>query len=177
MLTGIDNTLQQACFRNCSNIAWVEGGVKTWHKFKSRGKKKEGNLAEHFSSLSHKSALIDFSHFLNNSNHIDCILNKSNRLNAINIEYQKHFHQEVIAMLIDITRTLARQGLAYRGEGENEENSNFYQIVQLLSRHSPIMKKWLDEKIFRAHHVTYLCHDSQNEFISLLASEIKKKSY
>jgi len=78
-------------------------------------------------------------------------------------------------MLIDITQTLARQGLAYRGEGENEENNNFYQIVQLLSRHSPIMKKWLNENIFRAHHVKYLSHDSQNEFISLLASETKKK--
>lgn len=36
-------------------------------------KKKSGKLAEHFSSLSHKSALIDFSNFLSNTNHIDCI--------------------------------------------------------------------------------------------------------
>jgi len=119
--------------------------------------------------------LIDFSNFLSNTNHIDCTLNKSNRLNEINFEYQKRFNQKVITMLMDITRTLARQGLAYRGEGENEENSNFNQIVLLLSRHSPIMKKWLDEKMFRKHHVTYLSHESQNEFISLLASETKKK--
>ncbi|KAF0764466.1 zinc finger MYM-type protein 1-like [Aphis craccivora] len=161
--------------RNFAEIAWVKNGVNAWYKFKSRGKKKSGKLAEHFSSLSHKLALIDFSNFLSNTNHIDCILNKSNRLNEINFEYQKRFNQKVITMLMDITRTLARQGLAYRGEGENEENSNFNQIVLLLSRHSPIMKKWLDEKMFIKYHMTYLSHESQNEFISLLACETKKK--
>jgi len=78
-------------------------------------------------------------------------------------------------MLMDITRTLSCQSLAYRCEGENEENSNFYQIVLLLSRHPPIMKKWFDLKMFRRHNFTYLSHESQNEFNSLLASETKKK--
>lgn len=106
--------------RNFSDTAWVKTGVNTWHKFKSRDKKIPGKLAQHFSSLLHKSALIDFSNFLNYTNHIDCILNKSNRLNEINIEYQKCFNQKVITMLMDITGTLAHQGLAFRGEGENE---------------------------------------------------------
>jgi len=36
------------------------------------------------------------------------------------------------------------------------------------------MKRWLDEKSFRNHKTTYLSHDSQNEFIKLLADDVKK---
>lgn len=159
--------------RQYADPAWVKSGVRSWHKMKSRGVKKCGKLVQHFSSTSHKSALVDFSNFLNSSQHIDCLFNIPNRLNFINVEYQKSFHEDVIAMLLDVTRTLARQGLAFRGEA-NDENSNFYQIVLLLSRHSSVMKEWIDEKLNRKHKVTYLSHESQNEFIGLLAEKVKK---
>lgn len=67
-------------------------------------------------------------------------------------------------MLFDVPRTLARQDLAYRGNGD-EVNSNFNQILLLLSRHPPEMKNCLDEKAFRKYKITYLNRDSQNEFI------------
>ena len=71
---------------------------------------------------------------------------------------------------------LSRQGLAFRGDG-SEENGNFNQIVLLLSKHNAVLKKWLDDKAFRKHNVTYMSHDSQNEFIDLLSNEVKKKNY
>jgi hypothetical protein len=43
-------------------------------------------------------------------------------------------------MLFDIARTLARQGLAFRGVG-NENGGNFMQLVKLLSRHNPLMNR------------------------------------
>lgn len=58
--------------RQFADPAWVENGVRAWSKMKSRGKQKPGKLTQHFTSLSHKSALDDFSNFLNSSNHIDC---------------------------------------------------------------------------------------------------------
>lgn len=64
---------------------------------------------------------------LTSSNRIDCILNKVNRQQAIEIEYKIHYHKEVITILLDITRTLARQGLAFRGD-KNEEGRNFNQL-------------------------------------------------
>lgn len=158
--------------RNFADPAWVVSGVRNWHQMKGRGKNKQGKLALHFSSKSHNSALIDFRNFLTSSNHIDCILNKVNRQQAIEVEHKIHFHKEVITILLDITRTLARQGLAFRGD-MNEENGNFNQLVLLISRHNPTMKRWLDDKKFRKHNVTYLSHDSQNEFIDLLADETK----
>lgn len=75
-------------------------------------------------------------------------------------------------ILLDITHTLARQGLAFRGD-MNEENWNFNQLVLLISRHNPAMKRWLDDNKFRKPNVIYLSHDSQNEFIDLLADETK----
>lgn len=160
--------------RNYSDSAWSEIGVRSWHKMKGRGIKKPGKLHQHFTSNAHKSALIDFSNFLNFSGHIECILNKKNREQAINDEHQNKFNQEVLNILFDITRMLSRQGLAFRGDG-SEENGNFNQIVLLLSKHNAVLKKWLDDKAFRKHNVTYMSHDSQNEFIDLLSNEVKKK--
>jgi len=46
--------------------------------------------------------------------------------------------------------------------------------VLLLSKHNAVLKKWLDDKAFRKHNITYMSHDSQNEFIDLLSNEVKK---
>jgi hypothetical protein len=108
-------------------------------------KKKQGKLALHFSSKSHNSALIDFRNFLTSSNNINCFLNKVNRQQTIEIEHKIHIHKEVITILLDITRTLARQGIVFRSD-KNEENGNFSQLVLLISRHNPTMKKWIDKK-------------------------------
>lgn len=55
----------------CVNTAWVRGDMKAWHKFKVEVKRKQaGKLTEHFTSLSHKSVLIDINSFLSSNNHI-----------------------------------------------------------------------------------------------------------
>jgi len=96
------------------------------------------------------------------------LLNKKHRENAKNFSKQKEYHNAVIRILFDVSRTLARQG----GDGD-EKNGNFYQIVLLISRHNSTMKTWLNDSSFRRYHSTYLSHDSQNEFIHLLAKETK----
>lgn len=159
--------------RPSANLSWSQYGVRNWDKMKSRGKNKTGKLESHFSSLAHKSSLIDFSNFSINSNHIDKLLNKENRKYAIQVCKQKEFHKYVIQILFDVTRTLARQGLPFRGDGD-EKNGNFYQIISLISRYRPTMKLWLEEEKFRPYHVTYMSHESQDEFIQLLATETKK---
>lgn len=45
-----------------------------------------------------------------------------------------------------------------------------------MSRHKSIIKKWIEEKTFWKYNVTYyLSHESQNEFIDLLSTEVKEK--
>lgn len=133
--------------------SWTVDGVRNWSKMKSRGKGNPGKLELHFSSNAHKSALVDFSYFTLNCNHIDKLLNKENRQAAIQISAQKQFHKDVIKILFDVTRTLARQELSFRGDGD-ENNGNFKQIILLLSRYCPTMKTWLEEAAFRPYHVT-----------------------
>ena len=75
---------------------------------------------------------------------------------------------EVITILLDVARTLARQGLAFRGDGDDTEG-NFHQITRLVSRHNPSLKHWLESKDMKQFQTTYMSGKSQNEFIQLLA--------
>ena len=44
--------------------SWKTTGIRKWHKMKSVGKSKQGKLAQHFSSQSHKASLGAYCHFL-----------------------------------------------------------------------------------------------------------------
>ncbi|CAB3989752.1 zinc finger MYM-type 1-like [Paramuricea clavata] len=85
-------------------------------------------------------------------------------------------NRDAIKIMLDITRTLARQGLAMRGSSEeNEGNSNFNQFVQLLSRHVPSFKRWLADAPKRPHAARYLSPKSQNEYIKLLGEDVSNR--
>lgn len=71
-----------------------------------------------------------------NSNHIDKLLNTEKRKCAIQACKQKESHIDIIKILFDVTRTLDRQGLPFRDNGD-EKNGNFYQIILLISRYCP----------------------------------------
>ena len=73
-----------------------------------------------------------------------------------------------------MAKTLARNGLAFRGN-DDDENGNFRQIVYLLARHNSVMKSWLDGRDFRKHKTTYLSPRSQTEYVSLLGEEMRKE--
>lgn len=75
--------------RQSSDVAWINKGVNLWHKMKSRGTKKLGKLEQHFSCMSHKAALHDYCHFMSQTNHVDLILNKNVRGEAIKLEQEK----------------------------------------------------------------------------------------
>ena len=49
------------------------------------------------------------------------------------------------------------------------------QIVHLIGRHAPVLKSWFNDRSSRPYQVTYCSYKSQNEFISLLASDIREK--
>jgi len=48
------------------------------------------------------------------------------------------------------------------------------QLIKLLSRHNPLMKRWIEKSSLWSYKVTYLGSTSQNEFIELLAKETRK---
>ena len=60
-------------------------------------------------------------------------------------------NKDVVIILLDVARPLARQGIAFRGRTtdstrkQNEEDGNFKQVVRLLSRHCPGLNRWQNE--------------------------------
>lgn len=153
--------------------AWTTIGVRQWPKMKSCGKQKKGKLEQHFSSEAHKAALSDYCHFINEDAHIDSVLSKIDSKETIKREQLRNFNNDAIKIMLDVTRTLARQGLAFRGH-DDDKNGNFRQILELISRHNPVMKTWLHEANFKPYRASYLSSKSQNEFIDLLAAEVRE---
>lgn len=124
---------------------------------KSRGKNKPGKLAEHFSSSSHRAAFAALVAFQKKSANIDLLLDKGRRNNLIEEEAETQRNRESIKFLLDVARTLARQGIAFRGSSsEKDGTGNFRQVVNLLPRYSPILRRWMADAPKRPHTVDYL---------------------
>ncbi|XP_065673927.1 uncharacterized protein LOC136090879 [Hydra vulgaris] len=100
---------------------------------KSCGVKKLSKLQQHVSCFSHKAALHDYYQFMTTENHIDIILNISNRKEAIKLEQKKDFNKQIVVILFDIARTLSRQGLAFRGDGDESPRSQ-NEFIELLAK-------------------------------------------
>ena len=161
--------------------AWIVNGVKNWGEMRSCGHKK-GKLAAHFSSDGHKESLMIYHNFSLKDYHIDALLDQIRRQSTIEAEKIKLHNNEVIKILVDITRTLARRGLAFRGDlkpncsGEIEEDGNFMQIVHSLARHNSVMDSWLKNKNYRSYNVIYcISPQSQNELINLIGEEVNNR--
>lgn len=101
--------------REKSETAWIKEGVKNWRKMKSSGSNKTGKLQMHFNSMSHKSALRDYCNYLQKFGHVDTLLNKEKRNHLIEEERILKHNKKLIQILLDVTQTLAIQGIAFRG--------------------------------------------------------------
>lgn len=157
-----------------AETAWSTDGVTGWGKMKSTGKNEKGKLDKHFSSNAHKCALNDYAHFLNKEGHVDSLLDRNIRNAQIEEERIKIYNKKSIEILLDISKTLGRQGLAFRGT-EDDQDGNFRQIVFLVARHSTILKYWIDNVKFRPYHISYFSNRSQNEFITLIGNEVRRE--
>lgn len=140
----------------------------------SRCKNKPEKLETHFSCDAHIAALRDYANFVRDGRHIDTLLTKQQQRSIIDSESEKEKNREVIEMLFDVAKTLTRNGMALRGNNADDDG-NFRQIVNLLSRHNPVMKSCIDNRSVRKYHTTYLSPEYQNEFISLLGDEVRSR--
>ena len=160
--------------RERAELTWVDGNNQ-WSKMRgSRGKSKLGKLETHFSCTVHVAALRDFESFVHEDSHVDLLLSKEHRREIVEREIKNAKSKKVMTRLFDVSKTLARNGLAFRGN-DYDENGNFRQIVYLLARHNSVMKSWLDCREFRKHKTTYLSPRSQTEYVSLLGEEVGKE--
>ena len=75
-------------------------------------------------------------------------------------------NRKCLLKIIETIRFLGRQGLVLRGR-EDDDNSNFWQLLKLRTKDFPILKQWTERKSEK-----YTSHDIQNEILSLMAHEI-----
>ena len=144
-------------------------------KMKSVGANQQGKLVKHFSCESHKDfALSDFARFAVESCHIDVQLSRHLKDRLILEKADEVKNQEIMTILFYVARTLSRQSLSFKGSG-NDENGNFFQLVNLVSRHCPTLKEWLENKGLKPYSTKYISAGSQNELVHLLAEDVRSR--
>ena len=75
-------------------------------------------------------------------------------------------NRRCLLKIVSNVRYLARQGLAFRGNGD-ETNSNLLQLIKLRQDEDPRMKCWIERKTDK-----YTAHDMQNEMIKAMAFSV-----
>ena len=159
--------------RDKNESAWVDG-IQSWHKIKIVEANQQGKLLKHFSCESHKAALSDFAHFAIESCHIDVQLSNQMKDRLIQEKADEVKNREIMTIFFDVARTLSRQLLSFRGSG-NDENGNFVQLINLMSRHCPTLKEWLESKRMKPYSTKYISAGSQNELVHLIAEDVRNR--
>ena len=70
--------------------------------------------------------------------------------------------------ILESLQYLARQGLTLRRN--DDETSNFYQLLKLRVKFFPKLEEWLGKK-----RVKYVTHDIQNEILKIMSNSVLRE--
>lgn len=119
--------------KESSNLAWTKNGFNTW----SRGK-------------------LAIERHETTTNHISCSIQRLIRQSLLPIipsllnkrKEDVLKNRDIVKQLIDITLFLGRHSLSFRGhreDGTAENRGNFLDLVELVSKYSPLMCQYITE--------------------------------
>ena len=83
---------------------------------------------------------------------------------------EKRINRGYLLKVAQSIRFLARQGLALRGDGPEEDSSNFIQLLHLRSFDDLLIADFLKKKTDK-----YCSHQIQNELLQTMANRITQK--
>jgi hypothetical protein len=93
------------------------------------------------------------------------------------IKKEKLHWRAVMTGILAVVQYLAENNGAFRGKTEKlyqPNNGNFLGLIEMLAKFDPTMQEHVRRIKDEETHYHYLVHQIQNEFIELLASEVKK---
>ena len=79
---------------------------------------------------------------------------------------EKEYNREMLLKIMSSIRYLARQGLALRGDGD-EDDGNFLQLLKLKGEDDPAMLEWVKRKVNK-----YTSHEIQNDIVKVMAMHV-----
>ena len=95
------------------------------------------------------------------------------------LETEKHRWREVLDRILHTIKLCAEQNLALRGHRETingpDNPGNFLAILKYLSRYDAVSAQHLDYAVSNPRSVSYLSHDTQNEFIEILGNAVREQ--
>ena len=136
----------------CKEETFLKTGYKNW-------KKATEKLDKHQQFTCHKSALT-----------YEVIVPQCRNAPEMIDENEKKYRElnrRIFLTILETLQYLSRQGLAVRGDDDDE--SNFIQLLKLQSKKFPELTDWLSKKTER-----YTSHDVQNEIINLMSNQIMR---
>ena len=132
-------------------------GTSNWKNLSS-------NAAKHNNSNHHKTT---YQHWINRVSNQQSVAEKLSSSYAKDVQ----LNRKNLTTIIKAIWFLSRQGLAFRGHDENDKNKNngnFLELLNFLAQNDNDLKKHLETSNYK-----YICHQSQDEILSLIAQQIK----
>ena len=145
-------------------------GAQGWRKLYRR-------VPEHERSITHRKAYLEWRALearIKNDSGIDCQVRQE-------IASEITTWREILRRVIDVVLFLGERGLAFRGSSQRigcPHNGNFLGFLEVLGKYDPLLQVHLN-KVCEAQKqgnrlaVHYLSSDSQNDFISACASQVR----
>ena len=136
--------------------------------------KKSEKLKNHEECQSHRKSFLEWKEMeraLRLKGGVDEILEKQ-------VQDEKKRWREILKRIIDVIKLLASQNLALCGHVEqldSDNPGNFLATLKFLSFYDTLLENHLKNVRENPHSVSYLSHDIQNEFLSLLAGAVRDK--
>ena len=147
---------------------WISTGVCNW-------KKGVEKIKNHFKCKQHKNAVGAQIHYLSTNSHVDIMLDRNCKELLSKRQQEVANNRRYLARLVDVARTLAKCGLAFRGHNEKEDSpnrGNFVEVVTLLSHWDDTLAEYMESG---ARNCTYLSNRAQNDLIAAMAKYVLGK--
>lgn len=135
---------------HCKELVFLETGFRNWKKALSAFEKHQGSKC-HTSATANEIVIPKCGN----------VISMTSEKERANMEMNRRCFMEILVAI----QYLARQGLPLRGD--DDEESNFIQLLKTRSKSFPELKDWISRK-----QAKFTSHDVQNEVLNIMSNNV-----